>query len=88
MAVRVRADGRVLCAARHPQEPGDIYLDDGLHYRLAVELRVLVTEPMRTDGGRGGHDAHGEWWWRNAIPADATIAPFYLELCPCDCERR
>jgi hypothetical protein len=38
VAVRVRADGRVLCAAAHPEEPGDAYLDDGLHYRLSVEL--------------------------------------------------
>lgn len=36
MAVRVRRNGRVLCAATHPSERGDTYLDDGLHYRLSV----------------------------------------------------
>lgn len=34
---------------------------------------------MYLAGGRGGHQAHGEWWWRNAIPADVEIDPFYLE---------
>lgn len=79
MAVRVRRDGRVLCAAVHPKRRGDTYIDDGLHYLLSVELRVLVTEPMYLAGGRGGHQAHGEWWWANAIPSDVEIDPFYLE---------
>lgn len=77
MAVRVRKDGRVLCAARHPAEPGDVYIDDGLHYTLSSELHVLVTEPLH-EGGRGGHAAHGEWWWRGQVPDDVTIDPFYL----------
>lgn len=73
MAVRIRRDGRVLCAAMHPAEPGDTYLDDGLHYKLSVELGALVTEPMDSDVGRGGHAAHGEWWWRDEVPADVVI---------------
>lgn len=74
MAVRVRRDGRILCAAMHPAESGDTYLDDNLHYKLSVELGVLVTERM-DEGGRGGHAAHGQWWWRDNVPADATIEP-------------
>ena len=31
MALRIRKDGRVLCAAHHPPEPGDLYLDDFVH---------------------------------------------------------
>lgn len=76
MAVRIRSDGTILCAAMHPEEPGDTYLDDGLHYRLSSELRVLVTEPMLW-GQRGGHARHGEWWWVNDIPADVSVDPFY-----------
>lgn len=79
MAVRVRSDGRVLCAAMHPKRRGDTYINDGLHYLLATELRVLVTEQMHLYGGRGGHQAHGEWWWRNAVPDDVEIDVFYLE---------
>lgn len=76
MALRIRSDGRILCAAKHPAEPGDTYLDDGLHYRLSVELGVVISEPMDADPdnpGRGGHAAHGEWWWINAIPADVVL---------------
>lgn len=73
MSLRIRSDGRVLCAALHPAEPGDTYLNDGLHYKLSAELGVLVTEPMTSHEGRGGHAAHGEWWWRHEVPADVVI---------------
>jgi hypothetical protein len=55
MAVRIRKSGEIVCAAMHPEEPGDTYLNDGLHYKLAVELGALVSEPMerhqRDDAG-------------------------------------
>jgi hypothetical protein len=67
MAVRIRRDGRILCAAMHGSEPGDTYLDDGLHYKLSVELQALVTEPMER------HKHHGQWWWRNEVPLGVTV---------------
>lgn len=73
MALRIRQDGRILCAAMHPEEPGDTYLHDGISYRLTVELRAVVTEPMTNDLGRGGHAAHGQWWWANDVPADVVL---------------
>jgi hypothetical protein len=73
MALRVRSDGRILCAAMHPAEDGDTYLHDGLHYKLSAELGALVTEPMHADAGRGGHARHGEWWWRDEVPDDVVI---------------
>lgn len=73
MALRIREDGRILCAAMHPAEPGDTYLHDGISYRLTVEHAVIVTEPMESGVGRGGHGRHGEWWWREAVPADVVI---------------
>lgn len=79
MALRIRRDGRILCAAVHPGESGDTYINDALHYRLSVDLGALVTEPMRCDGGRGGHASHGEWWWRDRIPADIELAPCYVK---------
>ncbi len=48
MAVRIRADGRIVCAAQSDPEPGDCYLDDAVHARLAGaeenSLHVLVTD--------------------------------------------
>lgn len=73
MAVRIRKDGRIFCAAMHPKEEGDIYLDDGIHYILSVEKKILVTE---------SHDLHkvdGEWWWKGRVPCGVTIDDFYLD---------
>ncbi len=78
MAVRIRDDGRILCAAMHPAEEGDTYLHDGLHGRLATDMGALVTEPMHCDGGRRGHAYHGEWWWRDRVPADVEVDSFYV----------
>lgn len=55
MALRIREDGRVLCAALHPPKPGDTYLHDGISYMLTVETKALVTDDH--------HMEHGEWWW-------------------------
>lgn len=76
MAVRIREDGTIVCAASHPAQAGDTYIHDGLHYKLSVELRALVTEPMDPDPlnpGRGGHRDHGHWWWADGIPKDAVL---------------
>lgn len=72
MAVRIRKDGRILCAAMHPAEEGDMYVDDSLHYHLSVEAKVLVTEPHYR------HKHSGEWWWVNAIPVGVRVDEFYL----------
>jgi hypothetical protein len=79
MAVRIRENGQILCAAMHPEEPGDTYIHDVLHYRLSADLGVLVTEPMYCDGGRCGHAYHGEWWWRDRVPADIELASHYVK---------
>lgn len=78
MAVRIRRTGEILCAAQHPAADGDIYIDDGEHYHLTVELKVLVTELMHLPNG-GGHASHGQWRWINAIPSGIEIDPFYLD---------
>lgn len=82
MAVRIRKDGRVLCAAMHVAEEGDRYIDDGLHYLLSVELGVLVTDSFHLHEDPEAHegdteltradmlDGHGEWWWVHETPPD------------------
>lgn len=71
MALRIRKDGRVLCAAMHKAEPGDTYLDDGIHYQLSAERKLLVTEPMEK------HKVRGEWWWAGNVPAEITMDDYY-----------
>lgn len=73
MSLRIRKDGRIFCAAMHPAKAGDIYLHDGISYKLTVELRVIVTEAMFSNAGRGGHSKHGEWWWANMVPPDIIL---------------
>lgn len=42
MAARIRADRNIIvCAAKSEALPGDCYLNDDVHYTLAVELRIL-----------------------------------------------
>ena len=73
MAVRIRQNGTILCAAMHPAEEGDTYINDGLHYRLSVLYGVLVAEPME----RHQHD--GLWWWWDEVPPDREPQVFYAE---------
>ncbi len=73
VALRIRENGRILCAAMHLAEPGDTYVHDGIHYKLSVELGAVVTEAMEQGEGRGGHGRHGEWWWTHEVPDDVVI---------------
>lgn len=72
MALRIRKNGRILCAAIHKKEVGDTYIDDELHYELSVVKKVLVTEYF------DNHILHGEWYWKGNIPKDVIIDNFYL----------
>lgn len=67
MALRIRKDGRILCAALHVKKAGDTYIDDGLQYELSVVCRVLVTEPEPE------HSKRGEWWWHGQVPEGVII---------------
>ena len=41
MALIIRKDGRILCAAIHHEEIGDTYIDDGLHYEMSVVKKII-----------------------------------------------
>lgn len=73
MALRVRRTGQILCAAMHPPEDGDTYIDDDAHYFLSAERKLLVTEPHEK------HSLRGEWWWRGNVPVGIEIEEFYNE---------
>ncbi len=72
MALRIRSDGKILCAAMHPPLPGDTYIDDGLHYHLSVTKKLIVTEPYER------HIMRGEWWFVGSVPPSIEIDGFYL----------
>lgn len=58
MAVRIRKDGRILCAAIHGEEPGDTYIPDSLSEIMSGctgEEAVIVTEPWEK------HKEHDQW---------------------------
>lgn len=73
MALRIRKDGRILCAAMHQEEPGDTYIDDNLHYQMSAVHKVIGSEESDK------HDKSGQWWWTGNIPENITIDQFYLE---------
>lgn len=74
MALRLRLDGSLFCAALNEPEEGDIYLDDGTHYHLSVEKKIIVTSHI---------DYHvenkGQWWWKGREPDNVEIDSFYYE---------
>lgn len=53
MAVRIRKDGIIVCAAHSEPEDGDCYLDDAVHYRLYT-LGVL----------HSNHDEVDTWYFQ------------------------
>lgn len=72
MALRIRKDGRILCAAIHPAEQGDTYIDDNLHYQMSCEHKVIGTEEIES------HMKNGQWWWIGNLPEGVKIDDFYL----------
>ena len=72
MALRIRIDGRIFCAALSEAQPNDLYLDDEIHYGLSVINKVLVTTPNDFHMANGG-----EWWWKNQVPEGVIIDEFY-----------
>lgn len=72
MSLRVRKDGRVLCAAIHDEAEGDTYIPDGLSYQMTTEYKVLVSEPIEK------HRISGQWFWANNVPEGVELSEFYL----------
>ena len=69
MAVRIRVNGTIICAAQAPEMLGDYYIDDTLHYILHSKLKVLRFVGKDENGadlwefdttGKGDVDANGK----------------------------
>lgn len=78
MAIRVRKDGSMICAAHSAPEPGDTYIDDGLHYEMSQVHGVITSHPMPE------HEADPRWWWKGQSgqlsEAQAEIARLTADL--------
>ena len=60
MALRVRKNGDILCAALHDEEDGDTYIPDNISEILTGctgEEPLIITDPEPL------HSTHGRWWW-------------------------
>lgn len=67
MAIRIRKDGTMICAAHSEPEDGDTYIDDDLHYEMSAVKGVIVALPMPY------HVADPRWWWAAQAPSSADF---------------
>lgn len=63
MAIRVRDNGEMVCAAHSDYREGDTYIDDGLHYEMSVVHGVIVSFPMPK------HLKDPRWFWAGTAPS-------------------
>ncbi len=59
MSLRWRKNGDLLCAAKHRPLKDDTYIDDRLHYKLAVELKIVIPRDDELVSGR--------WHWKEKV---------------------
>ena len=55
MSIRWRKNGDLVCAAMFPEENGDTYIDDVLHYAMSVIHKVIYADEK--------HEINGLWHW-------------------------
>lgn len=55
MAIRIRSNGDLICAAKSEPMPNDFYIDDGLHYMLSVIQKCLIADK--------NEETNGKWHW-------------------------
>ncbi len=51
MSLRWRATGELLCARMHAEKFDDTYIDDRVHYQIAVLSRAIVPDPNSRENG-------------------------------------
>lgn len=79
MAIRVRKNGMMVCAAHSQPQLGDTYIPDDLHYQLSVVHKVIASLPMEE------HEKDPRWWWVGNAPEG--VDSFYLEPTGPDVEK-
>lgn len=61
MAIRVRTDGTMVCAAMSEEEDGDTYIDDAVQEYLGAARGDASANVIIADDD---HDANGLWHWK------------------------
>ena len=51
MSLRWRATGELLCARMHAAQPDDTYIDDRIHYQIAVLSRAITPDANSRENG-------------------------------------
>lgn len=68
MALRIRENGNILCAAMSKPEEGDTYIHDGIHYMLSqITVAIIPSD---------NHEEDRIWFW-NVLP---EMKEHYLEI--------
>jgi hypothetical protein len=62
MSLRWRKNGDLICAAKSQAKNGDTYIDDRLHYQLAVMEKVVIPND--------DEKKTGSWHWRHVEITD------------------
>lgn len=60
MALRIRSNGKILCAALHKEQKGDTYIPDSLSEIMSGATGL---KPVIVTNKEPNHSTHGEWWW-------------------------
>lgn len=64
MALRVRKNGKILCAAIHKEEEGDTYIPDNISEILTG---CTGEDPILLTDDEPNHSTHGQWWFAGSF---------------------
>ena len=54
MALRIRKNGNIFCAALSKPKEGDVYINCGIHYMSSQIRKSIITQPMPLHKINGG----------------------------------
>lgn len=61
MSLRWRVNGVLICGAKSAEEEGDTYIDDRLHYRLSLIIKVITPDDDEKETGLWHWDEEEKW---------------------------
>lgn len=73
MALRIKKDKSIVCAAISKEQKEDIYIDDTIHQALC-NRKLIVAEPEPQHSNNGGL-----WWLKGCEPKNINIENYWYE---------